>query len=159
MKRDEKELLKLLLAHEIQWRDFYKLKADFALTKTVKDLFTQFSKIEDEHIKRLFDFVEISSFDFSNTTFENFPTYVTTLKLYPETSVRSDLPLLEAAYMMEHDLTLLCQKIADVISNETVKRFLLNLMELEKHQRDVLKNLHEEFLQQFWWEQGFYPVL
>jgi rubrerythrin len=62
------------------------------------------------------------------------------------------------AYLIEHDFANFYENAAKKTDDLKVKDSLISLANWEKEHRDMLRELYDESMKQFWDDQGFVPL-
>lgn len=150
-------ILEYALAKEMEGMQYYESKANYVHNEKVKEVFKQLSLMEKDHVDYIQSLInkinedEYISYkeddigDVFRNRQKNEIVYSGNL-----TALKTDLPVLRMAYLIEEDFMKFYEKSAEKIDNEEVKKILNHLAEWEKVHRDMVYELYQAASKDYW---------
>lgn len=158
MNEQTKLVLKYALAREIEGRNFYKEWLSKLSNSQLKDIFKQLAEMEQAHAEYieslLKDEIDAGLSFQGSQYFENRKLQ----EIGEKDEFLTDLSVLRMAYLIEHDFANFYENAAKKTDDLKVKDSLISLANWEKEHRDMLRELYDESMKQFWDDQGFVPL-
>ncbi|GAB4316688.1 MULTISPECIES: ferritin-like domain-containing protein [Pseudothermotoga] len=158
MNEQTKLVLKYALAREIEGRNFYKDWLSKLSNSQLKDIFKQLAEMEQAHAEYieslLKDEIDAGLSFQGSQYFENRKLQ----EIGEKDEFLTDLSVLRMAYLIEHDFANFYESAAQKTDDLKMKDSLISLANWEKEHRDMLRELYDESMKQFWDDQGFVPL-
>ncbi|HEY8541775.1 MAG TPA: ferritin family protein [Pseudothermotoga sp.] len=152
-------VLRYALAREIEGREFYKTRLERICSQQLKQLFEQLVQMEQLHINYITDLLQTKSIPQEISLYKTSDFEIRELEESSgDINSMTDLSILRMAYLIEHDFAVFYENAAKNTSDDVLKKVLLELSSWEKSHRDILKDLYDEAMKNFWYEQGFSPI-
>lgn len=152
-------VLRYALAREIEGKEFYKTRLERIYSQQLKQLFEQLVQMEQLHIDYITDLLKTRSIPQEISLYKTSDFEIRELEESSgDINSMTDLSILRMAYLIEHDFAVFYENVAKNISDDALKKVLLELSSWEKSHRDMLKDLYDEAMKNFWYEQGFSPI-
>jgi len=160
-------ILTYALAREKEGRSFYKGQIENVKDPTVKELFKFLAEMEGEHVNYISSLIEktedgkeIKREDVLEGSEEDYykSREETELPAGRTAELASDMSIMRMAYLIEHDFMEFYAKSAEKAENEGEKYVLNHLAEWEKGHRDMIMELYDKRMKQYWDEMGFEPL-
>jgi len=158
---DKKKALGILeyaLAKEIEGMQFYESKSKTVKIKQVKETFEELSNMEKNHADYITSLInEIDEHDYVHFRQETDIGQSFRKKAEQEipysgdfSALRSDIPVLRMAYLIEEDFMNFYNQAAERVEDEELKKILKHLAEWEKNHRDMIYKLYQKTAKDYW---------
>jgi len=145
-------ILEYALAKEIEGMQFYESKAKTVKIKQVKETFEELSEMEKSHADYITSLInEIEEHDYVHfrqdiDIGQSFRKRAEEEIVYSGdfNALKSDIPVLRMAYLIEEDFMNFYNKAAESVDDEELKKVLKHLAEWEKSHRDMIYKLYQK---------------
>ncbi len=152
-------VLRYAIAQEVEGREFYKSRLERVHNDQLKKLFEQLVEMEQSHIDYIASLLETKDVQKEAVPYRPVNFEIREFEeSWGDTQSMTDLSILRMAYLIEHDFAVFYENAAKNASDASLKKALLELSDWEKSHRDMLRNLYDEAMKNFWYEQGFSPI-
>ena len=150
-------ILEYALAKEMEGMQYYESKSQYVHNKVVKEIFQELSLMEKDHVDYIHSLInkmkEEEYVGFSGEGIGNvFKERQEKEIVYKGDllSLKTDIPVLRMAYLIEEDFMNFYQKAAESVEDSEIKKILTNLFQWEKVHRDTVYNLYQKMSKDFW---------
>ncbi|MDN5343088.1 ferritin family protein [Oceanotoga sp. DSM 15011] len=150
-------ILDYALAKEMEGMQFYRSKSKTVNHPEVKKAFEELGNMEKDHVDYINKLINTIEEDepirynvedigkVFNERQKNEIVYGGDFK-----ALRTDIPVLRMAYLIEEDFMNFYEKAANSIEDEEVKKVLNHLADWEKAHRDKIKELYDKISKDYW---------
>ncbi|KUK83194.1 MULTISPECIES: ferritin family protein [Petrotoga] len=159
-------ILEYALSKETEGMQFYESKAKTVKIQQVKETFEDLSKMEKGHVDYISNLIkDVKSHDyvhFSQPTDvgQSFSKRAAQEIVYGGdfTALKSDIPVLRMAYLIEEDFMNFYNKAAESVEDDELKKILNHLAEWEKDHRDRIYTLYQKISKDYWEHMDVEPL-
>lgn len=164
MTDEEIAILKYALAREREGARFYKDRTKSLNVPEVKELFSELTQMEMDHVSYVSNLLESGSrgdeIILQTVEGENIFLAREKLELHGISldSLAGDLSALRMAYLIEKDFEDFYREKADSATDAKVKELLVKLSHWEESHKKSLLKLYDILMKEYWSEQNFEPL-
>jgi rubrerythrin len=159
-------ILEYALSKELEGMQFYESKANTVKIQQVKETFKELSNMEKGHADYISSLIkDVKSHDYAHFSQptdigQSFSKRATQEIAYQGdfTAVKSDIPVLRMAYLIEEDFMNFYSKAAESVEDEELKKILNHLAEWEKEHRDRIYTLYQKLSKDYWEHMDVEPL-
>lgn len=159
-------ILEYALSKEMEGMQFYESKAKTVKIKDVKETFESLSGMEKSHVDYISGLIkDIKSHDYVHFSQPSDVGQSFTKRASQEivyggdfSAVKSDIPVLRMAYLIEEDFMNYYNKAAESVEDEEIKKILKHLAEWEKEHRDRIYTLYQKLSKDYWEHMDVEPL-
>lgn len=159
-------ILEYALSKEMEGMQFYESKAKTVKIKDVKETFESLSGMEKSHVDYISGLIkDIKSHDYvhfsqPSDVGQSFAKRASQEIVYGGdfSAVKSDIPVLRMAYLIEEDFMNYYNKAAESVEDEDIKKILKHLAEWEKEHRDRIYTLYQKLSKDYWEHMDVEPL-
>ncbi|PNR99787.1 rubrerythrin [Petrotoga mexicana DSM 14811] len=159
-------ILEYALSKELEGMQFYESKANTVKIQQVKETFKELSNMEKDHADYISSLIkDVKSHDYAHFSQptdigQSFSKRATQEIAYQGdfTVVKSDIPVLRMAYLIEEDFMNFYSKAAESVEDEELKKILNHLAEWEKEHRDRIYTLYQKLSKDYWEHMDVEPL-
>ncbi|WP_113073399.1 ferritin family protein [Petrotoga sp. 9PW.55.5.1] len=159
-------ILEYALSKEMEGMQFYESKAKTVKIKDVKETFESLSGMEKSHVDYISGLIkDIKSHDYVHFSQPSDVGQSFTKRASQEivyggdfSAVKSDIPVLRMAYLIEEDFMNYYNKAAESVEDEDIKKILKHLAEWEKEHRDRIYTLYQKLSKDYWEHMDVEPL-
>lgn len=159
-------ILEYALSKEIEGMQFYESKSKTVKIKQVKDIFEELSNMEKGHVNYISGLIKnVKDHDYVYFSQEEDIGQTFSKRAQEEIvyggdfeSVKSDIPVLRMAYLIEEDFVNYYKKAAQSVDDDEMKKILNHLAEWEEDHRDRIYTLYQKVAKDYWEHMDVEPL-
>ncbi|AUG56634.1 ferritin family protein [Acetivibrio saccincola] len=156
-----KDILKFAMKMEKDAENFYNYYMDRVESESIKNMFSELSKMEREHYEILKDKFEQLEFkeppltiswvvDDDSRVVDPSIIHFNSDLIGEDEKEMSDLTIIRMAYHMENDFVMFYKNAAAEAEDAEAKKFLEEIVKWEESHRDIFQKKYEELIKKHW---------
>lgn len=156
-----KDILKFAMKMEKDAENFYNYYMDRVESESIKNMFSELSKMEREHYEILKDKFEQLEFkeppltiswvvDDDSRAVDPSIIHFNSDLIGEDEKEMSDLTIIRMAYHMENDFVMFYKNAAAEAEDAEAKKFLEEIVKWEESHRDIFQKKYEELIKKHW---------